>query len=236
MHDAVVNVRVQAIKAAVEVLGSHDVMDRRAAERVGKPLVARAVETLVQLAGDGVHFEPATLDLLGLAYNYPGLFSGSLGTLFPLLHALCTPPASAAPLLPPVLQPAHYGGGQSCPPVTFPVDDPRSQPGASLESLQEAEETRFKTALEFLLTLIESQPKKTMKKWYGAQAGVQLIPVLLGRMILGLGPQEGDEAEVKLQEWLEQEDMDEDDENYPVIPEEGLDRLAVMMRECRQPA
>ncbi len=34
-----------------------------------------------------------------------------------------------------------------------------------------------------------------------------MIPVLLGRMIVGLGEREGIEAETKLGDWLEEEDV-----------------------------
>ncbi len=141
--------------------------------------------------------------LIELASYYPNLFSTSLPTLLPFLQCLCLPPTSS---LPSYLLPNTYTSIPSPPPIAFPPDDIRSSPTADPESISAAENERFERTIEFLLTLTETSKKSVLKTWV-KEGGLQMIPVLLGRMIVGLGEREGIEAETKLGDWLEEEDV-----------------------------
>jgi hypothetical protein len=74
-------------------------------------------------------------------------------------------------------------------------------------SLVEAENDRFKQAIEFILTIVECQKKATAKRWYDKEGYAQMVPVLLARMMMGLGARDGEEAGEALQDWIEETDV-----------------------------
>lgn len=57
------------------------------------------------------------------------------------------------------------------------------------------------------MTILEGLKKGTIRKWFAGQGIGEMLPVLLGRMVMGLGSHEEGKAREETQEWLEQEDV-----------------------------
>ncbi|WVQ74935.1 hypothetical protein IAR50_004543 [Cryptococcus sp. DSM 104548] len=73
-------------------------------------------------------------------------------------------------------------------------------------------------ATELLLSLAELRPNE-FQEFENGRALSEMVGLLLGREVATF--------EMDCQEWMEEEDLDEEDVNYPVFPEEALDRLSV---------
>ncbi|ORX38501.1 armadillo-type protein [Kockovaella imperatae] len=75
-------------------------------------------------------------------------------------------------------------------------------------------------ATEILLSLCEFR-KAQVLAWENGRAAREMVGLLMARLVVGLSDQGED-----CLDWLEETDLDEEDESYPAYPEECLDRLA----------
>ncbi|WVN85920.1 uncharacterized protein L203_101073 [Cryptococcus depauperatus CBS 7841] len=73
-------------------------------------------------------------------------------------------------------------------------------------------------ATEILISLFELKPIQ-LSRWEKGRAVKELVGLLLGRQAVTF--------DMDIQEWLDTEDLDEEDDNYPVFSEETLDRLSM---------
>lgn len=218
LADPVDDVKLASLRAVSSVLATSDRIDKRARQEIGPPLVAAAVNALAALPADMV--ASAAIALNPLAAAYPALFAVQLPTLLPLLEAMCLATQDQQATLPECLRPSSFTALQPAP-LTIGLDQNKSSP-----DLTSIDQERYAAAQELLLELLEGSKKSVVRKHANGAGGLEMIPVFLARMVLGIGSAAN--ADDELESWLEQEDLDEDDEEYPVLPEEGLDRFAAL--------
>ncbi|ODN78077.1 hypothetical protein L198_07996 [Cryptococcus wingfieldii CBS 7118] len=109
----------------------------------------------------------------------------------------------------PLLSPPSQG--RNLPPYAF-------SPYPAHDMTLEAWEAFANPATELLLSLAEMRPNE-FEEFENGRALSEMVGLLLGREVATF--------EMDCQEWMEEEDLDEEDVNYPVFPEEALDRLSV---------
>ncbi|KAK4688592.1 hypothetical protein P7C73_g1524, partial [Tremellales sp. Uapishka_1] len=76
---------------------------------------------------------------------------------------------------------------------------------------------------EIILSLAELRAPQ-IGAWNEGRVGREFVGLLLARLIVGFAD-EGEDCK----DWLEETDLDEEDESYPALPEEALDRLAMSL-------
>ncbi|WVQ81844.1 hypothetical protein IAT38_003971 [Cryptococcus sp. DSM 104549] len=86
-------------------------------------------------------------------------------------------------------------------------------------NLEEWEEVA-NPALEIIITLSELRGTQ-IENWEGGRAVRELVGLLIGRQVASFGE--------NCDDWLEAEDLDDEDEDYPILSEESLDRLAMAL-------
>lgn len=218
LADPVDEVKLASLRAVSSVLATSDRVDKRSRNEIGPQLISAAISALAVLPADMV--ASAAIALNPIAAAYPALWATQLPTVLPLLEAMCLPSQAQQATLPECLRPASFTSLQPAP-LTIGLDQNKANPDlASIDS------ERYAAAQELLLELLEGSKKSVVRKHTNAPGGLEMIPVFLARMVLGIGS--GENAQDELETWLEQEDLDEDDEEYPVLPEEGLDRFAAL--------
>lgn len=221
MHDSVNEIKLASIKATAAVLIMSEGLNKKSRNEVGPGLIGEAVQVLQSLPAD--MFPSAAVALNPLVMTHPVMFGPQFPVLLPMLESMCLPPNELHGSLPSFLQPGSFATVPIAP-LSVGLDSNQSNPDYETIDFE-----RYSAAQELLLTLLEYGKKSAVKKYLHKPGGLEMIPVFLSRMLIGIGSADGSGKEQEeLQDWLEQEDLDEDDENYPVIPEEGLDRFAAL--------
>lgn len=169
--------------------------------------------------------------LTTVAEAHPAFFTPPvLTTLVPLLQSLCALPSKLAASLPEALR---------CTPLTEEEAD------------FEKSYARLTSALNLLVTLFHRVKKAALTRSGAFTVGIQLVPVLLAWLAIGISPYDlGSQEERETTEaWIERDDVslsprgchplsahpkgqtEEEDDEYTEMPEYGLDAFASVLRE-----
>jgi hypothetical protein len=133
--------------------------------------------------------EPVLDALTTVAESHPAMFTASvLGTLVPLLQSLCALPSNLVSALPEAL---------------------RSAPIQEDEPDFDKSYARLTSALNLLITLYQRVKKAALTRSGAFGVGINLVPVLLAWLALGISPYElGSQDERDAMEaWVERDDV-----------------------------
>lgn len=145
--------------------------------------------------------ELALEPLIDIASNYPELFQPSLPTALPFLLMS--------------ISPSNTVEGSSA--FNF------SRYQAPKQMIWETWEGIANMAYEILNSLIVSNPIEATT-WENGYLTFEIVDSLISRQIASF-------AHDDCQEWLEQVNLDDEDETYPAYSEETLDRLAQILQD-----
>lgn len=209
LHDPSVDVRVEALRAARGVL--HDGMTSEERDAYGPALVGASFETLPNLPLDVLKhgLEP----MIDVASSFPHLFTLSLHFSVPFLVTCIAPPSTLT---------GHTFS-------RYPHREMEWDAWCDMSSI----------AFEVLFSLVIADPM-TASHWESGNLVSDIVSALIGRQVASFAA-EGESS----QEWIEMEDvsvlvpfkltvkLEDDDETYPVFPEEMLSRFGQIMSELR---
>lgn len=198
---------MEAVRAAAAVLSESEGMQqmpRAEFDRFGAELVAKACA--VRLASGGGRgallrplqvlgtaplpsIDPVLEALTTIAEYHPSLFTPTvLFTLVPILQSFTSLPAHLSAALPDSLR---------TPP-----------PAQELDGFEESY-ARFTIAVNLFVALLERVKKSSLSKSGAYRAGMDLVPVMLAWLAVGISPYEpgSQDEQVQVQSWLERDDV-----------------------------
>ncbi|KIJ63543.1 hypothetical protein HYDPIDRAFT_92367 [Hydnomerulius pinastri MD-312] len=214
-----VDVRLAALRACVSYLTASDPHQLSQSLSLLYPML----DTLPSLPN--VHLKTFLSSLTPLCSSHPTLFAPHLPALLSFLRALIMPTADSGPT-PTVAKPFPNTGTS----FAFPPGQgqPQNDEGdAEADEDDEKEQVR-KAALEFMVSLSEAKPSlvKRAEGWTSA---------IVRACFEGMGELPEDNLDI----WLEADPSeDAQDENYPHVYDQSLDRLACALggKEVLPPA
>ncbi|KAH0825819.1 armadillo-type protein, partial [Lanmaoa asiatica] len=214
-----VDVRLASLRACVSYLTASDAHQLAQSLSLLYPML----DTLPSLPN--VHLKTFLSSLTPLCSSHPTLFAPHLPALLSFLRALTMPTADSGPT-PTVAKPFPATSiSFAFPPGLTAQQGNDGDAGAAEDD--EKQQVR-RAALELMVTLSEAKPSmvKRVEDW---------TPAIVRACLEGMGelPEEG------LEVWLEADPSEESqDENYPQVYEQSLDRLACALggKEVLPPA
>lgn len=202
-----VEVRLAALRASVSYLTACDQHQLSQSLSLLYPML----DTLPSLSN--IHLKSFLSSLTPLCSSHPNLFVPHMNALLSFLRGLIMPSVDSGPT-PTVAKP--FPGTSSS--FTFPPDGSGSRTPDDSDEVTEDEEKELvrKAALEFMVSLTEAKPTlaKRSEGWTAAMVRASLEGM-------------GELPEDTLDSWLEADPSeDAQDENYPHVYEQSLDRVA----------
>ncbi|KAH7920554.1 ARM repeat-containing protein [Leucogyrophana mollusca] len=204
-----IDVRLAALRACVSYLTSSDAHQLSQSLSLMYPML----ETLPSLPN--AQLKTFITTLIPLASTHPNLFAPHLIALLTYLRTLIMPTADSGPT-PTVAKPFPNTQGT----FTFPPGPDQRPRDDGQEEIEDEEKDQVrKAALELMVSLGEAKPQmvKRVEGWTAA---------IVRACLEGMGelPEEG------LDEWLEADPADDaQDEAYPHVYEQSLDRVAIAL-------
>lgn len=231
LEDSYLQVRLLALKTAAALLDSPDftaliqpaesATSKTSSPDVGPKLVRQACQILPTLPPS--QFTQATESLMEMVETVPRLFEGCLEELHGYLLEVYAPSRAKFE--------SNTTNDQFPEILKWQPISMAEPPDKASVNVLDDEECRA-SALELLLTLIEAADLDPLVRLLHSDQG-RTIKALLGQMWVALDTSPEQTQEEQLQEWLEMNDLDEINQNYPNEPEDALLRYFNAFREYR---